>query len=152
LYALRDEFTSQRGWTSVAEEVARFVARTGVYEDTQPEVRYQGSWAVFHQPTGPSGGTVAYSDRPEDSVEIRFIGTGITYVYTAAVNRGLVEVLVDGHSVATIDLYSPATEWRQRRAIDGLAPGEHVVEFRVTGKRNQASQGAFVDMDAIEIR
>jgi hypothetical protein len=63
----------------------------------------------------------------------------------------LAEVIVDGVSKATIDLYSPKLEWQSHTVFDGLSTGRHVLEVRVSGKKNPASQDCYVDVDSIII-
>ena len=150
LYRLKDEFIGERGLLAARE--MKWIARKGeAYDDTAPEVVYEGRWF-----TGPfadaSNGTLTYSDHSEASAVIRFDGSAVTYVYTAAYNRGMVEISVDGDHRTTLDLYAPSIQWQQRTTIGGLKPGQHLMELRILGRQNPASRGTFVDVDAIEIR
>ncbi|HML18557.1 MAG TPA: hypothetical protein VK419_16115, partial [Bryobacteraceae bacterium] len=71
----------------------------------------------------------------------------ITYVYTKARNRGVAEVWIDAHLKSRVDLFSPDTQWQRQTVFDGLEPGPHIIEVRVSGQRNPASVDYFVDLD-----
>jgi hypothetical protein len=51
-----------------------------------------------------------------------------------------------------VDLYAPATEWQSRFEICCLAPGGHLAVLRATGRKNEQSQGAYIDLDAFIAR
>jgi hypothetical protein len=58
-------------------------------------------------------------------------------------------VLIDGVAVATIDLYSSSTKYRQVVYQKAFAtPGSHTIEVRPTNTRNAASSGKRADFDA----
>jgi hypothetical protein len=56
-------------------------------------------------------------------------------------------VLIDGQVKARIDLFSPDTQWQRQTVFDGLEPGPHIIEVRVTEQRNPASVDYFIDLD-----
>ena len=48
-----------------------------------------------------------------------------------------------------IDLYDPKILWQARTVFGGLKPGSHQAEIQVLGRRNTASSGTFIDIDAL---
>jgi hypothetical protein len=124
---------------------------SGLYDDMEPRIEYTGSWLHDDQFAETSGHSVSYSDQDGDKAAFRFEGTAIEYVFTRALNRGIVEVWIDGNLVETIDQFSAATAWQSSRRIQGLAPGVHNLELRVTGRKSSRSQGSFIDLDAVRI-
>lgn len=64
---------------------------------------------------------------PGDLFRVAFEGTGITWVYTKASNRGLAEVRVDGIRMGLVDLYSKEPLWQARSSFGDLGPGPHVM-------------------------
>ncbi|MGD0499857.1 MAG: glycosyltransferase family 39 protein [Bryobacteraceae bacterium] len=135
---------------AVAPPVPRTeVPPPGLRDDAGPGVTYRGRW--MHDHTGAERAyshTLSYSLIAGDEASLSFDGSSVTYVYTRAFNRGIGEALIDGVSQGEIDLYSPKIEWRSQTKYAGLAPGRHTIAIRVTGKKNPASQGLFVDLDA----
>ncbi len=125
----------------------------GWHDDTESAMRYAGQWTHDRAYAEPAyGRTISYSDVKGDSVSFAFEGPSVTYVFTRAFNRGIAEVSIDGASAGQIDLYSAKIEWRSERKFGGLAPGSHVISVQVTGRKRDASQGYFVDLDAFVLQ
>lgn len=124
----------------------------GAFDDLDNRIEYTGAWIHDNQFVQPLSGSVTYCDVPGGSLRFAFTGTGITYIFTKARNRGIAEVWIDGEERAQMDLYSRATVWRSERSFDGLGPGKHTFELRVLGKKTPAARGAYVDLDGIIIR
>jgi hypothetical protein len=121
----------------------------GEYDDGDSRIRLRAPWVHDPQFQDAYRHTLTYSDIPEASVSLAFSGSAITYVYTRASNRGIAEVWVDERLKGRVDLYAPNTAWKSRQKFEGLGPGGHVIEIRVTGERNPRSAGTFVDLDAL---
>jgi len=101
-----------------------------------------------------SGGSARISSRRGASVTIPFAGTGIALIYTANDNHGIAEVEVDGMRYPDIDMYSPTMEpvFRLTDVIArDLPPGEHILTITVTDRKNPASSGNVVAIDAVDI-
>jgi hypothetical protein len=121
----------------------------GTYDDADSRICLRAPWVHDPQFQDAYRHTLTYSDIPEASISLGFSGSAITYVYTRASNRGIAEVWVDDRLKERVDLYAPATAWKSRQRFEGLGPGGHVIEIRVTGQRNPRSTGSFVDLDAL---
>jgi hypothetical protein len=128
------------------------IATSGSFDDISPYVQYSGEWFHDAQFQEASGGTITYSDHPGDSFRMAFRGTAVTYLYTKAPNRGMADVLIDGHPVTRLDLYSADTRWQSNQMFTGLTNGQHTIEVRVAGVRNSKSLGNFVDLDQLIVR
>jgi bacillopeptidase F len=120
----------------------------GSTDDTSSGIAYAGRWerGTFR---GAFNGSLTYSDVPGATARWQFEGTAFDYVYTKAFNRGLAVVAIDGSERGTVDLYAPAIEWQAVTTFGGLPAGRHTVEIRVAGRRDPASSGSFVDIDAL---
>jgi hypothetical protein len=120
----------------------------GTIDDASPQIAYSGHWerGTFR---GAFHGTATYSETGGATARWQFEGTAFDYVYTKAFNRGFAVVTIDGSQRGTVDLYAPTIEWQAATEFGGLQPGRHTVEIRVAGRRNPASSGYFVDIDAL---
>ncbi len=126
-------------------------AGTGRYDDMDQRIEYSPGWLHDVQFASASGGTITYSNRPGDTLRFLFDGTSIRYVYTTTFNRGTVEVVIDQKVRARLNLYSPETRWQQASVFQGLNPGPHTIELRVTDKKDPQSAGYFVDLDRLDV-
>ena len=127
------------------------IAAPGEYDDRDRHVEYAGIW--FRGRFAPAfDGTLTYSAAPGASLILRFTGTEAFYLYTKAFNRGIAEVLLDGVSQGALDLYSPDIHWQTATPFRAHGPGPHTLEIRVTGQKNPASTGIFVDVDSLVVR
>jgi hypothetical protein len=117
-------------------------------DDTSPAVVYSGNWGkgAFRS---AFRGTLTFSDEPGAVARFSFEGTELLYIYTKAFNRGMALVTIDGSARAAIDLYDPQIVWQARSVFGGLEPGPHHAEIQVLGRRNSASSGDFIDIDAL---
>jgi hypothetical protein len=124
-------------------------AGPGGYDDLDPKIEYTGVWLHDRQFSGPSSGSITYSQHPGDSARLFFDGRTITYVYTKALNRGTADVLIDRRLQAQVDEYASGIQWSQKMVFNGLKPGPHTIEIRVAGRKNPSSSGLYVDVDRL---
>jgi hypothetical protein len=140
-------------WVDVfpGRTIARRAPSYGWIDNTSPLLTYSGRWqsGVFR---GAYGETLSYSAASGASVRFDFEGTTLEYLYTKTFNRGFALVTIDGIERGVIDLYDPGIVWQASTVFDGLNPGRHTAEIRVVGRRNPASTGYFVDIDALAAR
>jgi hypothetical protein len=121
----------------------------GAYDDTDPRLHLVEPWTRDPQFHDAYQHTLTYSNIAGASVSLAFSGDAITYVYTRASNRGIAEVWIDGELKSQLDLYARDIAWKSRRRYEGLGPGGHRLEIRVTGQRNSQATDCFVDLDAL---
>jgi hypothetical protein len=123
-----------------------------VCQESNGTIGYEGAWYDSNAFPDDYDRTYAKFSMTAGAIAtVNFNGSGIEWIAYKAASRGIAEVSVDDVT-QTVDLYSPAT---QRRAsvfkISGLAPGPHRLRIRVTGRKNPASSGTTVEVDAIRI-
>ncbi len=126
--------------------------KRGTYDDFNRSIVFKGQWTRDRQFKSAYNTSLTYSDHPGDSSQLTFRGTEVRYMYTKANNRGIAEVFIDGRKKGAIDLYSSDVRWQQVTTYNGLPIGTHVLEIRVSSRKNAASTGNFVDLDGITIR
>ncbi|MFN8489281.1 MAG: matrixin family metalloprotease [Caldilineaceae bacterium] len=147
------EVRSNNTSTSLYTDLDAFIVdipcvSSGSYEDSDTlSNKYIGStWTHATGWSGPSQGTVSWSNTYQDAVSFTFNSTGITYVFTKSWNRGKASITIDGSDWGTLDLYSPSALWQQT-AFYPLSSGIHTIHVMVTGQKNAASSDYFVDLD-----
>jgi len=123
----------------------------GHYEDGDQKVEYKGKWWPDHQFPQSSSQSITYSDKPGDTFRFAFNGSTVTYVFTEALNRGIAEVRIDDGPPVRINQYSRATQWQTKQRFGGLSAGNHTLEVKVSGDKDPASGGLFVDLDAFDV-
>jgi hypothetical protein len=120
-------------------------------EDSSGEINYSGTWT--HGPyADATNGTTSYSNAPGSSATIWFRGTGITWTYAKAFNRGIASVKIDGMSRPDVDLYSSTIVWQAKTTFDGLSSGVHTMELTVAGRKDADAKDLYIDLDAVAIR
>jgi len=124
----------------------------GSYDDSEPRIEYVGRWLHDSQFPQTANQSLTYSETAGDIASFQFIGSAVTLVYTKTVNRGIAEVWIDGKKASALDLYAPSTVWQSSTTLDGLPSATHVLELKVSGQKNAAAKGFFVDLDAIRVK
>jgi hypothetical protein len=121
---------------------------TRTWENDSPHFTYQ-HWAKRSSPRAHQGG-YRVSSRSGATVRFAFRGSRFTWITARRPDGGFAEVRVDGVVRLTVDLYSATEEWAVPVVIARLTVGSsHHIEIRVTGRRNAASTGNAVVVDAI---
>lgn len=149
-----------RGWRpGAADELARAVPErplkpcdAGLIDDQSSPPKYRGRWRTLRQFGLACGGTLSYTDEPGAEVSLAFKGTSVTYLFTRAYTRGMVEVLIDGGHRDIIDQFSSGIEWRSEATYGGLAPGQHTITIRSLHSKAAASTDYDVDVDGFVVR
>ncbi len=135
---------------SFAEEAPTGTTLTEIVDQTDGRLVYtEGGWGLHnHSTSGILGSTVYFHNTPGASASYTFVGSSVEYYATKESNRGVAEVFIDGSSVGKFDQYAPSTE--QTALIykaEGLSEGEHTIKVVVTGEKNDASLGTYIDID-----
>ena len=127
-------------------------APPGRYDDLDKRIAFHGAWTRGRDFPQASGGGVTYCDAVGASLAFEFTGREVTWVYTAAQNRGMAEVTLDGDARGRVDLYSPTVAWQAEFTVSGLPLGKHTLAVRVLPEKNAGSRGRFVDVDSLVVR
>ena len=116
----------------------------GVYDDTDGNWSYTGSWLVYNGTAPYASNTTRYTANVGDMASFIFSGTQFNLTYTQAPNRGNIGVYVDGSQVATINA-TGTLGWQKVYSSPAFSAGTHVVQFKHAG-----GGGAYIDVDAIQ--
>jgi len=123
----------------------------GYYDDFDPAIAYRGGWEQDQVWPQTFAHTLTYTDVPGSEVRFAFQGDVLNYVCTKASNRGMAGITIDGVRQATVDLYSPVTQWQSSVILRDLGRRPHLAVITVLPDRNPRSSGRFVDVDAFVV-
>ena len=121
------------------------------FEDTDPSVTYTAGWRSDAYAALSNGGATA-SDQAGAQATFTFTGTSVSWIGGRWTEEGIARVFLDGSFVAEVDTYSKTKEVQVPlfTALD-LANTSHTLMIEVTGRRNVASNFAFVLVDAFDV-
>jgi hypothetical protein len=119
------------------------------FESDYPTVRYSPPW-TRRLSQFASRGQYHRTEGAYDTATFMFEGEGLRVRYVAAQNMGMFEIVVDGVVLETVDAYAdelrfPVTD------VYFVGSGVHQLEIRAIGRKNNASEGYVVGLDAIEV-
>lgn len=127
------------------------IMQPGSYNDDSSLLYYpRGHWILIASLRGTDA-SYRYSEDPDAEVAFVFEGTGARVQYVSFRNFGIFEVNVDGALWTVVDSYAPSGVFGREVVIGGLPYGVHTVTIRNTGRRNPASEGTVIALDAIHI-
>jgi beta-galactosidase GanA len=142
---------------TVSTHMALNTDQTGTYtyDDTSSALDYAGSWSHVANQSYTGGDydkTESFSDTTGSSMSVTFTGSAVQWIAPTASNHGIADVYLDGTQVATVDGYSPGTDFQQvEYSVSGLADTSHTLKIVVSGQKNSASSGTYVSVDAINV-
>ncbi|MHC4070097.1 MAG: ADP-ribosylglycohydrolase family protein [Planctomycetota bacterium] len=116
---------------------------------TDERIIWKGQWKLF--PKGDE--SMRRTSQPEDFMEVNFTGNVIYVQGDLRYDQGILEILVDGKSMGTRDMYLPKKWERADQStavwLTGLTDQQHKLQVRVTGKKNEKSEGIMVSLGKI---
>jgi len=116
---------------------------------TDKRINWLGQWKLF--PKGDE--SMRRSSQLGDAMEFNFTGNVVYVQGDLRYDQGILEVLIDGKSMGTHDMYLPKKWQRADQStavwLTGLAPGEHKLQVRVTGTKNEKSEGIMVSLGKV---
>jgi hypothetical protein len=135
--------------TDTGVPVDAFTVGSVTTQESSPSVKL-GNWAG-QSDANASGGTYRISGTAGAQVTFSFTGTAIDWVTALGPAYGQAQVLIDGVSKGTVDLYQAASQWKVLQSYTGLTPGSHTIVVKVTGTKNTSSTGTGVVVDAFVV-
>ena len=135
----------------------------GVFQDDNPngsspdvDFDYYGSWTHSTTSAGAVYGTESYSIvtgnpifDPRVSFTLNCVREFEIY-YAKANSRIIIDVLVNGQKIQTIDQYSPGVQWAQKTVVKNLPPGVVNVTVRSSGKSSSDTPLKYIGFDGIK--
>ena len=86
------------------------------------------------------------------NVTLKFRGTSISWIGYRGPDAGIARVKVDGGEASEVDLYSPTVKVQEVVfTATGLPDANHTLTIEATGRKNEASTGARVVVDAFDV-
>src|SRR5690606_24247904 len=119
------------------------------FESDHPLVQYSIPWQA-RQIVEASRGQYRRSENVQSYVTFPFEGEGLRIRYVAAQNMGMFDVIVDGVVIDTVDAYAPELRFPGTQ-VYFVGPGVHTLTIRSSQRKNNASEGYVVGLDAIQV-
>ncbi len=116
-------------------------------DDNDRAVTYSAGWKTW-KGNPCYRATEHYTDQPGATATFTFTGSKATYYGLKRNDLGIAEIFVDGSLTQTLDLYQQQPEYTKLYETDELPLGEHRIEIKVKGQKNNASRGCYVIVDA----
>ena len=132
-------------------------------QETDPDVKFTGTWAQADEALGWSGGGVAtvpakpvggarVSETGGAITELSFRGTAVNLIGYRGRDGGKAAISVDGGTAAVVDTYSPVDKIEAVVfTATGLADLPHTLKIEVLGTSNVLSTGKKVVVDAFDV-
>jgi len=131
-------------------------------QEMDPDVSYTGSWTQDPSSAWSGGGVASVPDPPHGGmrftetagakITFKFRGTSITWQSGRGPDYGIASVQVDGGAPTDVDTYSRTQKYQDVvfRAA-GLADAPHTLTVQATGRKNDASHGIKIVVDAFDV-
>jgi hypothetical protein len=119
------------------------------FESDHPLVQYSTPWQA-RQVVEASRGQYHRSENTQSYVTFPFEGEGVRIRYVAARNMGMFDVMVDGVVIDTVDAYADELRFPGTQ-VYFVGPGAHTLTIRSSQRKNNASEGYGVGLDAIQV-
>jgi hypothetical protein len=131
-------------------------------QEMDPDVAYTGTWTQDPSGAWSGGGVASEPDPPHGGarfattagakVTLKFRGTSITWQGGRGPDYGIASVQVDGGAPTDVDTYSPTQKYQDIMfKAAGLTDAPHTLTIQVTGRKNEASKGVKIVVDAFDV-
>ncbi|WP_354531831.1 hypothetical protein [Nakamurella sp. UYEF19] len=132
------------GSAAVGPDASREAAAEVSVDDSDPTVRYRGTWTTGKD-AGKYGGGDHYTDERGASAELTFTATSVSVRGARAPWHGDLTVSIDGGAATTISAYAAnRSDDVELFGTSGLAGGSHTIEVVASGG---GDHGAVVALD-----
>lgn len=123
-----------------------------ILDDSDPGISLIGSGWQNRGGASDHRGTMSQSGTTGDAVEVSFVGTAVDVFVRKGLYGGLVDASLDGQSVLDdVDTFATAQEFQHRLfTAEDLTPRLHIIRLEATGRRNAASAGSLLMLDAVQ--
>jgi hypothetical protein len=121
---------------------------------SDPHEDHSGDWSgggVQSAPEPVRGGA-RFTTTAGDALTFTFRGTSVTWQSGRGPDFGIATVQVDGGPAVDVDTYSPTPKFQEVLfRANGLANGKHTLTITATDRRNGASSGNKIVVDAFDV-
>lgn len=152
-----DDGSSGTRTTIDALEVDGKIVSPGKYpgvrvQNGDPRIWAKGGWKKIKRKAA-LGDSVLRSAKEGDKVTVRFKGTQVIWWGRKEPSAGLVDVILDGKKVATVDGYAAkASGVKAMWSAHGLKNKTHTLVIRNAGPSERAGSGSRMEFDAFQVK
>jgi hypothetical protein len=126
------------------------VTATSTLDDADTSIVY-GGWSAESIASAFGQLDDHVSSTANDTATFAFTGTSVSWLTRTDADLGKAQVLIDGVSKGTVDLYSANPAIGVRKTFAGLANKAHTLTVKVLGQRRTASSGSAVVVDGFVV-
>ena len=142
-------YSGDSSYTASSGSLNQQVLASTTYEESSPEVVCD-TW-VGANDDAASGGSYRSSATKGATASFHFSGAAVTWITRMAADQGMASVTIDGASKGSFDLYSSTPHNQVAESFAGLTSSGHKIVIKVSGKRDAASTGTAVAVDAFSV-
>lgn len=102
---------------------------SAAYDDQSGNFVYKGKWRVYKKVSGNYNKTLMVSQRARSTATLNFSGSRFGILYKQIASGGLMDIIVDGSLLSTIDQRG-ATTYQKTYWVSGLSDGPHTLTLR----------------------
>jgi hypothetical protein len=117
---------------TIGEWVTSAAFRAAAVSDSSSAIHWSGSWSMASY-VAYVGHRVHYTKSPGATATITFAGSSIAWAGPVGPTRGKARVFLDGHLVATVDLYRSRFAARDMVFARNVANGTHTLRIQALG-------------------
>jgi hypothetical protein len=141
--------TKNASATGVQVGVDAFTVGTTTTQENAASVLYQNWKGV--SAASASGGFYRSSGTAGRTASFTFSGTSVDWITSTGPGWGRAQILLDGISKGTVDLYASAAHPQTAKTYGGLAAGSHTIQVKVLGTKNASATSTKVAIDAFVV-
>ena len=129
-------------------------------QETDPDVMLSGGWVQDDSSSWSGGGVgseplrggMRFTEAAGEKVTLTFRGTSIRWSGYRGPDAGIARVQIDGGAPSEVDTYSRRQKLQEVVfTATGLADTTHTLTIEATGRKNDASTGAKIVVDAFDV-
>ena len=121
-------------------------------QNTDPDVSYSGGWSGADISKPWSAGSATISNVSGAQATLAFRGTAVSWIGARGPDSGIARIFIDGSLVGEVDTYFHTLKVQDTLfKAAGLADANHTLTIEVTGRKNAASTGTVILVDAFDV-
>lgn len=145
-----NQYGIESGLSQAVQVTIAPLALSAIEDNRLTDVKLTGKWTQWNR-EGMSGGSASYSYANDAAAQMSFFGSIVEYVGYKNAYGGMVNIEIDGRTVASVDTYAETEQFGATLYTARLNEGQHTIKLKRSSQRNPASLGSNIPFDALRI-